>query len=195
LDFKAFWLCFVPLFVAVDAIGTLPIFMSLTEGLDEKNRIKVIVSSVITALFVGILFLFVGDAVLKMLGIAVEDFMIAGGIILFMIAVSDILMFNKTHKKVSAEALGSVPIGVPLIVGPAVLTTVMLLVRQEGFFYTGVAVTFNIVIAGLIFLLSGYIMKLLGASGTKIVSKIASLFLAAIGVMMVRKGLSQLIGS
>jgi multiple antibiotic resistance protein len=195
LDFKIFWLCFVPLFVAVDAIGTLPIFMSLTEGLDGKNRIKVIVSSVITALLVGVLFLFVGDAILKMLGITVEDFMIAGGIILFMIAVSDILMFNKAHKKVSAEALGSVPIGVPLIVGPAVLTTVMLLVRQEGFFYTGVAVTINILIAGLIFLLSGYIMKLLGASGTKIVSKIASLFLAAIGVMMVRKGLSQLIGS
>lgn len=195
MDFKIFWLCFVPLFVAVDAIGTLPIFMSLTEGLDGKNRIKVIVSSVITALLVGVLFLFVGDAILKMLGITVEDFMIAGGIILFMIAVSDILMFNKAHKKVSAEALGSVPIGVPLIVGPAVLTTVMLLVRQEGFFYTGVAVTINILIAGLIFLLSGYIMKLLGASGTKIVSKIASLFLAAIGVMMVRKGLSQLIGS
>jgi multiple antibiotic resistance protein len=195
LDFKVFWLCFVPLFVAVDAIGTLPIFMSLTEGLDGKNRIKVIVSSVITALFVGVLFLFVGDAILKMLGITVEDFMIAGGIILFMIAVSDILMFNKAHKKVSAEALGSVPIGVPLIVGPAVLTTVMLLVRQEGFVYTGIAVTLNILIAGLIFLLSGYIMKLLGASGTKIVSKIASLFLAAIGVMMVRKGLSQLIGS
>lgn len=195
MDFKVFWLCFVPLFVAVDAIGTLPIFMSLTEGLDAKNRVKVIISSVITALIVGILFLFVGDAILKMLGITVEDFMIAGGIILFMIAVSDILMFNKTHKKISAEALGSVPIGVPLIVGPAVLTTVMLLVRQEGFFYTGIAVTINVLIAGLIFLLSGYIMKLLGASGTKIVSKIASLFLAAIGVMMVRKGLSQLIGS
>jgi len=185
LDFKVFWLCFVPLFVAVDAIGTLPIFMSLTEGIDAKSR----------ALLVGILFLFVGDAILKMLGIAVEDFMIAGGIILFMIAVSDILMFNKANKKISAEALGSVPIGVPLIVGPAVLTTVMLLVRQEGFFYTGIAVTLNVLIAGLIFLLSGYIMKLLGASGTKIVSKIASLFLAAIGVMMVRKGLSQLIGS
>jgi len=195
LDFKVFWLCFVPLFVAVDAIGTLPIFMSLTEGIDAKSRVKVIVSSVITALLVGILFLFVGDAILKMLGIAVEDFMIAGGIILFMIAVSDILMFNKANKKISAEALGSVPIGVPLIVGPAVLTTVMLLVRQEGFFYTGIAVTLNVLIAGLIFLLSGYIMKLLGASGTKIVSKIASLFLAAIGVMMVRKGLSQLIGS
>lgn len=195
MDFKAFWLCFVPLFVAVDAIGTLPIFMSLTESIDQKSRVKVIVSSVITALLVGILFLFVGDAILKVLGITVEDFMIAGGIILFMIAVSDILMINKSHKKVSAEALGSVPIGVPLIVGPAVLTTVMLLVRQEGFFYTGIAVTLNILIAGLIFLLSGYIMKLLGASGTKIVSKIASLFLAAIGVMMVRKGLSQLIGS
>ncbi len=194
MDFKAFWLCFVPLFIAVDAIGTLPIFMSLTEELDQKNRVKVIVSSVITALFVGILFLFVGDAILKMLGITVEDFMIAGGIILFMIAVGDILMFSKSHKRVSAEALGSVPIGVPLIVGPAVLTTVMLLVRQEGFLYTGIAVTLNILIAGLIFLMSSYIMKLLGASGTKIVSKIASLFLAAIGVMMVRKGLSQLIG-
>ena len=76
MDFKVFWLCFVPLFDAVDAIGTLPIFMSLTEGLDAKSRVKVIVSSVITALFVGILFLFVGDAILKMLGINVEDFIL-----------------------------------------------------------------------------------------------------------------------
>ena len=195
MDLKTFWICFVPLFVAVDAIGTLPIYMSITSGVDSRSRKKVVFSSVITALIVALLFLFVGDVILRMLGITVEDFMIAGGIILFLIAVSDILSLTKTKKQVSAEAIGSVPIGVPLIVGPAVLTTTMLLVRQYGFILTGVALTLNIFIAGLIFLLAGLIMRLLGASGTRIVSKIASLFLAAIGVMMVRRGLTLLFGS
>jgi len=195
VDLKTFWICFVPLFVAVDAIGTLPIYMSITSGVDSRSRKKVVFSSVITALIVALLFLFVGDVILRMLGITVEDFMIAGGIILFLIAVSDILSLTKTKKQVSAEAIGSVPIGVPLIVGPAVLTTTMLLVRQYGFILTGVALTLNIFIAGLIFLLAGLIMRLLGASGTRIVSKIASLFLAAIGVMMVRRGLTLLFGS
>jgi len=192
MDFQTFWICFVPLFVAVDAIGTLPIYMSLTEEVDSRSRIKVVLSSVVTAMLVALLFLFVGDAVLRMIGITVEDFMIAGGIILFLIAISDILMIS-SYKQVSAEALGSVPIGVPLIVGPAVLTTTMLLVRQYGYFYTGLAAAVNILIAGLIFSLAGFIMHVLGSSGTKIVSKIASLFLAAIGVMMVRKGLMGLL--
>lgn len=186
--FSEFWICLVPLFFAVDAIGTLPIYMSLTDEVDANSRNKVVMSSVITAVIVALIFLFVGDLVLRLMGITVEDFMVAGGIILFLIAVSDILMIS-SYKQLSAEALGSVPIGVPLIVGPAVLTTIMLLGRQYGYLYTGIAAVLNILFAGLIFLLAGFIMRILGASGTRIVSKIASLFLAAIGVMMVRKGL------
>ena len=193
MEFKILWLCFVPLFVSVDAIGTLPIYMSLTDEIDARSRQKVVLTSVVTAMVVALLFLFVGEVVLRMLGITVGDFMIAGGIILFLISVGDILMFSKPQKQIAADSLGPVPIGVPLIVGPAVLTTLLLLAREYGFFYTAIATVVNILLAGMVFLLSGVIMRLLGGSGTKIVSKIASLFLAAIGVMMVRKGLTAVL--
>ena len=192
--FRTFWLCFVPLFIAVDAIGVLPIFISLTEGIDEKKRRTIVVMSVITAMIVGLLFLFIGEVVLRLLGITVADFMIAGGIVLFLISVSDLVTVEKPLRTAQVESMGPVPIGVPLIVGPAVLTTIMLLVREYGFLPTSVAVLTNVLIAGIVFLLSGYIIRIIGNSGSKIFSKIASLFLAAIAVMMVRKGIFAFIG-
>lgn len=192
--FRTFWLCFVPLFIAVDAIGVLPIYISLTEGIDDKKRRTIVVMSVITAMIVGLLFLFIGEVVLRLLGITVADFMIAGGIVLFLISVSDLVTVEKPLRTAQVESMGPVPIGVPLIVGPAVLTTIMLLVREYGFLPTSMAVLTNILIAGIVFLLSGYIIKIIGNSGSKIFSKIASLFLAAIAVMMVRKGIFAFIG-
>lgn len=151
---------------------------------------KAIITSVITAMIVALLFLFVGEAILRFMGITVADFMIAGGIVLFLIAVGDLLTVEKmTFAKISPEDLGPVPLGVPLIVGPAVLTTIMLLVREYGFLATTLATVSNIIIAGVLFTFSEIIMKVIGNSGTKIMSKIANLFLAAIAVMMVRKGL------
>lgn len=193
MDLTTFWLCFVPLFVSVDAIGTLPIYMSLTENVHPAQKKKLILISVITAMVVALMFLFVGEAILKFLGIKVVDFMIAGGIVLFLISLGDLLSVEKTNKQIGAESLGPVPLGVPLIVGPAVLTTIMLLVREHGFVLTVIATMANIIIAGLIFLVSNLIMKLLGSHGTKIVSKIASLFLAAIAVMMIRRGITAIL--
>lgn len=192
-DFHSFWLCFVPLFVAVDAIGVLPLYISLTDGAQTNEKRMTILTSVLTASAVGMLFLFVGNAILRTMGITVADFMVAGGIILFLIAIGDIVTVDKVLRKVNPETLGPVPIGVPLIVGPAVLTTIMLLVREYGFFYTAFATIANIMIAGVFFLLSEYILKWIGKSGTKIISKVASLFLAAIAVMLVRKGLAAMV--
>ncbi|HEX2958159.1 MAG TPA: MarC family protein [Chitinispirillaceae bacterium] len=191
-DFHSFWLCFVPLFVAVDAIGVLPLYLSLTDGASPAEKRKTIISSVLTASAVGLLFLFVGEAILRVMGITVADFMVAGGIILFLIAIGDLITVDKVLRKVNPEALGPVPIGVPLIVGPAVLTTIMLLVREYGFFITAVATISNILIAGVFFQLSEFIMKWIGKSGSKIISRVASLFLAAIAVMLVRKGLATM---
>ncbi len=195
MSLNQFWISFVPLFIAVDALGILPLFLSFTEGLDDKQRNRVILSSIITATIVGLLFLFVGEAVLRLLGITVEDFMIAGGIILFLISVGDLVTVEKPLRRDQTESLGPVPIGVPLIVGPAVLTTLMLLGRKNGLLPTAVAMVSNIAIAGVVFYLSGSIIKLIGNSGSKIISKIANLFLAAIAVMMVRKGLAGFLGA
>lgn len=195
MSLNQFWISFVPLFIAVDAIGILPLFLSFTEGVDDKQRNRVILSSIITATIVGLLFLFVGEVVLRLLGITVEDFMIAGGIILFLISVGDLVTVEKPLRRDQAESLGPVPIGVPLIVGPAVLTTLMLLGRKNGLLPTAIAMVSNIAIAGIVFYLSGSIIKLIGNSGSKIISKVANLFLAAIAVMMVRKGLSGFLGA
>ena len=82
----SFLLVFIPIFVAVDAIGLLPIFISLTQGLEQKTKQKVIGESILTALGLSIGFIFLGRAVFKLLGITVGDFMVAGGLVLFCIA-------------------------------------------------------------------------------------------------------------
>jgi multiple antibiotic resistance protein len=184
-----FWLVFVPLFIAVDAIGVLPLFMSLTEGLSKVQIRKIIIQSALTAFAVSFLFLAIGQFVLKLLGITVPDFMVSGGILLFAIALSDMLRYDKRELLVDPESLGAVPLGIPLIVGPAFLTTTILLLNQYGLKATSVSIALNIALAAVIFFMSGIIHKLLGKAGSKTVSKLASLLLAAIAVMMVRKGI------
>ena len=186
---KEFWLCFVPLFVAVDAIGVLPMFMTLTGRIEEKKIPRVIYQSVATAIIVAFVFLIAGRALLNLLGITVADFMIAGGILLFALSMSDLLSTDKTQRQIDPESLGAVPIGVPLITGPAVLTTSIILLDGYGFMITAAAIFINILIAGVVFFFSKYIHRVLGKAGAKAFSKIASLLLASIAVMIIRKGI------
>jgi multiple antibiotic resistance protein len=188
----AFLLCFVPLFAAVDVVGLLPVFLGLTEGIDQRAQRKIIIQSMITALLVACVFLAVGELVLRLLGITLSDFMIAGGLLLFGISLTGLIMGEKTLHGIDAEVLGSVPVGVPLMVGPAVLTTSLLLLRQYGPLPTVSSLVVNIVIAGCVLWFSGAITRLIGKTGAKTVSKIASLLLAAIGIMLVRKGIMLL---
>ena len=187
-----FWLCFFPMFVAVDAVGILPLFMHLTEGVDPRAVRRIIVQSMITALAVALVFLAVGRWIFHYLGITVADFLIAGGILLFTISVIDVITVEKRVAQVDADSLGAVPIGVPLIVGPAVLTTIFVLVGEYGVAPTVAATVVNIVIAGAVFWLAGPIHQVLGRSGSRALSKLAGILLAAIAVMMVRKGIFML---
>lgn len=188
-----FWLVFVPIFVAVDAIGTLPMFLNLTEGLDRDRVRKIILQSTMIAMIVAIAFLVLGRTVLGLLGITVADFMVAGGLLLFVISLNDMLTLEKKELHVDPESLGAVPLAVPLIVGPAVFTTSILLVSQHGFALTAAATVLNILIAGIVLLFSGAINRFMGKAGAKTVSKLAALILAAIAVMIVRKGLTILL--
>ncbi len=191
MGLKDVLLAFIPIFVAVDAIGVLPIFISLTEEVEKQQRIKVIAQSMLTAVCVAVAFIFLGKAVFKALSITMGDFMIAGGAILFCLAITDIINPTK-RKRVPAEELGAVPLGTPLIVGPAVLTTSMIIISQYGLAATLISVVVNIMLAGIIFSGADAVMKVLGEAGTKTLSKIMSLLLAAIAVMLIRKGLTGL---
>jgi len=188
IDLRTYALAFIPIFVAVDALGVLPLFISFTEPVKRTSRLKIIRDSVITAAAVAIIFIFVGKSAFRFLGITVYDFMVAGGVLLFILAINDLLRSEKATRAPD-QSLGVVPLGMPLIVGPAVLTTSLIMLDTYGLAPTLAAVILNILIAGLIFASADFIMKIMGKGGTKAVSKVASLVLAAIAVMMIRKGI------
>jgi multiple antibiotic resistance protein len=188
-----FWLCFVPIFVAMDAIGALPVFLGLTEGLERHRVRRVILQSMLTATGVAVVFLFVGQAIFRLLGITTADFMIAGGVLLFLFALSSLLDFGHERPKADPESVGAVPLGVPLIVGPAVLTTALALIESQGIITTAAATLVNILIAGVVFCCAGPITRVLGKTGARTVSKLVALLLGAIAVMMIRRGLTFII--
>lgn len=101
--------------------------------------------------------------------------------------------FEKKQRQVDPETLGAVPLGVPLIAGPAVLTTSIVLAAGHGKIVTALALGANIGLTGIVFWFADPITDLIGAAGSKILSKIASLLLAAIAVMLVRKGVVEIV--
>lgn len=185
-------LAFIPIFVAVDAIGLLPVFGSLTQGLRKKERSEIITQSIFTAAGVAVGFVFLGKAIFKFLGITIGDFMVAGGAILFCIAIVDLMTIEKPHR-IHETTLGVVPLGTPLIAGPAVLTTSLIIIDHYGIVATLISILGNILLVGIIFTYSDRLLKILGATGSRAISKVTSLFLAAIAIMMIRKGIAQIL--
>jgi multiple antibiotic resistance protein len=181
-----FLLAFVPLFVAVDIIGTLPMFLGLTEGMPPDKRRHIIRQSILTALPVAVGFLYLGQFLFDRLGITMYDFMVAGGVLLFIIATIDLVSSIKYARRI--DIIGAVPLGIPLIVGPAVLTTELMLVDIHGHTATILALVANIGLAALVLLSADFWARHLGKAGSQAFSKVASLILAAIAVMMIRKG-------
>jgi len=189
---EPYLLTFIPLFVAVDAIGLLPVYLTLTEGFSPEARMRVLWHSLITATIVALVFVLIGKGIFVILGITVADFKIAGGLILLILAIIGLLQ-ESTKWRVDLDTIGIVPIGVPLIAGPAVLTTLIMFVDVHGFLPTLVALLLNLAIVGVLFFKADRIIALLGKGGAQAVSKVVSLLLAAIAVMMIRQGLQSFI--
>lgn len=189
---KTFLLCFVPLFIAIDPLGVMPIFLGLTKGMVRAERERVLFQSVLTALVISLVFLLGGPEIFRLLGIQLADFQIAGGILLLIIAIMDLVHPVKEQRQI-AGSIGVVPIGIPLIMGPAALTTLMMLGGQFQFHWVASALILNLVLLTIAFYFSGHIENMVGINGMKALSKIISLFLAAIAVMFIRVGLQTVL--
>ena len=191
-EIKATLLAIIPIFIAMDAIGVLPLFISLTEGMKDVERHRVVRDSILTGFVVSLGFLFVGKFIFSVIGVTIPDFKVAGGIILLIIAIHDLLFPEKKHRG-DAGTVGIVPLGVPLIVGPAVLTTMLISVDAYGYIPTIISLVVNLTFAWGVFSRAGFLMRLLGEGGAKGVAKVVSLLLAAIAVMMIRRGIIAMI--
>ncbi|HAJ56666.1 MAG TPA: hypothetical protein DCL35_02725 [Candidatus Omnitrophica bacterium] len=194
---KPYLITFIPIFLAVDIIGTIPIFLGLTENLNDRQKTKILTDSVVIATVLAVIFAFLGKLILRGLGITIDDFKIAGGILLFILSVY-LLIPGKSKDFVTmslTEDIGVFPLAIPLITGPAVLVTTMMLLDSSGLLATLTSLIINMGIAWLVLRYSSILIKVVGGSGVKAFSKISYILLAAIGVMILRQGIAGVIFS
>ncbi len=180
---------FIPLFVAIDPIGLAAIFLAMSAGVPAERRRTIAAQATWTGGGVALLFLLLGQTIFSALGITASDFQIAGGLILFILAARDIIHSATEQPRELADDFGVVPLGMPLIAGPASITTLILLAQTVGVVITLVALALNLLLVVLAFAQSDRIARRIGGTGMRAISKIISLLLAAIAVNMVRQGL------
>jgi multiple antibiotic resistance protein len=163
------------------------IFIGLGANVDAKRRQQEAILGILTALGISIGFLLLGKLVFRALGITVADFQVAGGLILLAFAVRDLLDLGSERRPV-AEAFGIVPLGMPLIAGPALLTALLVLADSVGLTYTVLSLLINLLIVAVIFRYADLLTKWMGRQGINGISKLVSLLLAAIAVSLIRRG-------
>ena len=185
---KNFALAFIPLFVAIDAVGNVPIFLSITEGMKPEQRRHTGNEATLTAAVIAVGFMFLGKAIFRVLGITVSDFKIAGGLILLLWGARELIGFTADVVEAS-DAVGVVPLGMPLVVGPATLTTLLVLMDSVGIGYTLAALVVNLVIVLLTFRYAERLGRRIGITGLRAAKRIVLLLLVAIAVHMIRLGL------
>jgi multiple antibiotic resistance protein len=188
----AFALCFIPLFVAVDPLGALPLFVTVTAHLDARKRRRVALQALPTALAIGVVFFLVGGPLLHFLKIHPSDLEIAGGALLFAYAMLDLVMAGRPAFN-EESSLGIVPLATPIIVGPAVLTMGLVLVDSYGKALAITALVANLVLLGALLLSVQTILRFIPINSMKAMSKVADLLLAAIGVGFIRQGIIAII--
>ena len=185
---ETFLTAFIPLFVAIDPVGLVPVYLGMAEGVPRDRRNVVANEAAITALLIAVGFLFLGNFIFNALGITVNDFRVAGGLILFGLAAQDILATDRRDADARTD-FGVVPLGMPIIAGPAMLTALLTLDSLTGRTVTLIALLVNLLIVLVALRAATLFQRLLGLRAMRAVSKIVALLLAAIAVNLVRRGL------
>lgn len=197
---NAFTSAFLPLFIAIDAVGVVPIFMSLTDDVTSVQRRRLAVQAVVTALVVSLVIVLAGDALFTVLGITLNDLRVGGGIILLVLAITELFFGEKRQRTTGEEDepasdRGIVPLGIPLVCGPAAITTLMVSQQAYGVGITVLSLVANLVIVLVVFWGGPWLLSRLGPGTSKAIAKVVNLFLAAIAVALIRAGIFGMIAA
>ena len=173
-------------FVVIDPIGTTPLFLVVTKGLNAKDKNKVAFEGVLIATIVLLFFAFFGNYVLKYLGISFPAFTIAGGVILFLIALEMLFDIRSERKKKSIndkrDKISIFPIAIPLLAGPAAITSVILTISQAEGSYSLLII--NIICLISVMLVSFVILRVFTKFQKFINEKIINIFSRVIGIIL-----------
>jgi multiple antibiotic resistance protein len=187
-----FLAAFIPLLVAIDPLGMVPVFLGVTSGMDARRRRMVTLEAVVAALAICVGFMFLGNVLFRFLGIDQHDFKIAGGILLLVLAVMDLVTVGKPAVDESHSS-GIVPLATPLIAGPATLTTVLVLVTNQGYAMTGLSIVVNLAVLLTAMLAAAQFVRLVGEDAMRALSKLVMILLAAIAVNFIRSGVMAVV--
>lgn len=184
---EKFFLAFIPIFVAIDPIGLVALFMGLGTHTASEQRSRQALLGIFTGFCISVGFIFLGKIVFSALNITVADFQVAGGLILLVLAGRE-LIGTGTDNRTGSHEFGIVPLGMPLIAGPALLTALLILVDTVGVIFTLISLVINLAIVALALCQASRVARLLGNQGLRGVSKLIALLLAAIAVSLIRRG-------
>ncbi len=192
---------FTTLFIIIDAPGLAPLFIALTQGMTQSQRRAIGLRACLVAGVLMLVFLFLGEAVLGFIGISMPAFRIAGGILLFLTALDMLFERRQARREGSADQgqqehqddPSVFPLAIPLIVGPGLITTIILLAgqaREPGdWLAIGGVMGANLVIVFLTFLSAGFIERVLGKTGITVLTRILGMLLAALAIQFIIDGL------
>lgn len=188
--------------VVVDPVGIAPLFVALTQGESETARRRTAIRGTLIAGGILVVFVLVGDTLLKALGIGMPAFQIAGGALLFLLAVEMVFARHSGVRSTTAREqreaetrkdVSVFPLAIPLIAGPGALTSVLLMVGEQGdepvvigSVLAVIVVVLLITLASLLF--SARIMSFMGETGANVVSRVLGVILAALAVQFVLNG-------
>lgn len=189
---EPFVLGFIPLFIAIGALDFLPIALDLTRSLKERQRQRLFRDSILAAGLILVAFLFAGKGVLLLMGVTVSNFMVAGGLLLLVLSLKSLLSDDVGRKR-AASGDSIVPLATPLIAGPAALTTTLILVDSYGVAVALVSILLNCLAAWAIFSQATKLRRWLGERALQGITKLSYILLASIAVMMIRRGIAQLL--
>jgi multiple antibiotic resistance protein len=188
---------FLPLFVAINAPGIIPIYLGVTENMTPAQRRRLTLLAIATACAIATAILAAGQLIFSLLGITVNDLRVGGGLILLVLSISNLIFGDYRRRDPTAgeeetedlASIGVVPLGIPLIIGPAAITSILVSREAYGYFPTFVSLALNMGLVYLTLLASPFIGRFVGTAVNRAIAKVASLFLAAISVALIRAGI------
>ena len=181
------------LFIIMDPLGNIPTFQSILKNFTTQQRVKIILRELVFALIILLVFLIAGNKILSFLGLGQPSLSIAGGILLFIIALRMVFPFGESFAEKPSDDPFIVPLAVPLVAGPSTIAVLLLLSSSEpGRLYEWIiSLLVAWFLATIILVLSPYIMGFLGNRGLKAVERLMGMLLILISIQMFLNGLTQ----
>lgn len=195
IDFVA---TFITFFAVVDPIGTVPVFIAVTNHFDDAVRRRIALIATLAAAGILLFFVLVGEFILSAMSIPLSAFQVAGGIVLFVFAMTMIFGESKPDEEmrlaVDHHETAVFPLAVPSIASPGAMLAAVLLTENSRYSVVEQAQTYGVLLAVLLFtyvlmLLAAPINKVIGSSGASVVSRVMGLILASVAIANLLAGL------